>query len=310
MYVVAKVLWPTLFEGTRIPEGDEALQTTVRAVLDAVSREHSTREGIVEDARRVVERLRVFLRERDLVTLPDPDRLAIIVMPEFQAGVSTAYLDPAPPLEPEGRSFYAVEPLPSTATDAEVESRLREYNTYMLDILSIHEGYPGHYLQLEHSNRFPSRIRKIFSSGPMVEGWAVYTERMMVENGFGDGNLKLKLNQLKFYLRAVTNALIDQGLHADAMSEETALELMMKGAFQEANEAAGKLRRAQVTSTQLSTYFVGFQEVQSLRDDVEKAEGANFSLKSFHDRFLSQGSPPVRVIRDFILSKPKELEAE
>jgi uncharacterized protein (DUF885 family) len=313
MYVLSKALWPLLFEGTALPQGDEALRTTVRAVIDAVSREHSTREGIVDDAREVIGRLRDFLRERDLVTLPDPDRLSIIVMPEFQAGVSTAYLDPAPPLEPAGRSFYAVEPMPSSASDAEVESRLREYNSYMLDILSIHEGYPGHYVQLEHSNRFPSRIRRIFSNGPMVEGWAVYTERMMVENGWGGGNPKLKLNQLKFYLRAVTNALIDRGLHVDGMSEEAALDLMMQGAFQEANEAVGKLRRAQVTSTQLSTYFVGFQEVQSLREDVERAEsaegaegttGPGFSLKSFHDRFLSQGSPPVRVIRDVILPKP------
>ena len=137
-----------------------------------------------------------------------------------------------------------------------MESRLREYNNYMLKILSIHEGYPGHYVQLEYSNRYPSKIRKILGNGPMIEGWAVYTERMMVESGFGEFDPRLKLNQLKFYLRAVINALIDQGLHFGEMDEKGALSLMIDGGFQERNEAESKLVRAQITSTQLSTYFV------------------------------------------------------
>ena len=296
MHQVAKGLWPTCFPGQSLPEGPDALQKTVSAVLDQVAREHSTRQGIVDDAVRTVNDLKAFIRAKDLLDLPQPDRLSIIVMPEFQAGVSTAYLDPAPPLEPAGKSFYAIEPLPSSWSEAEVESRLREYNSQMLKILSIHEGVPGHYVQLEYSNRYPSRIRRVLSNGPMVEGWAVYTERMMVESGFGGGDPRLKLNQLKFYLRAVTNALLDQGLHFGDLTDEAAMSLMVEGAFQEPNEAKGKLVRAKVTSTQLSTYFVGYQEIKSLRDALMKAEGEKFSLKEFHQRFLSRGSPPVRVI--------------
>jgi uncharacterized protein (DUF885 family) len=296
MHQVAKGLWPTCFPGQPLPEGPDALSKTVSAVLDRVSREHSTRQSIVADARKTVDDLKAFIRAKDLLALPDPDNLNVIVMPEFQAGVSTAYLDPAPPLEPGGKSFYAIEPLPTSWSEAEVESRLREYNSQMLKILSIHEGVPGHYVQLEYSNRYPSRIRRVLSNGPMVEGWAVYTERMMVESGFGGGDPRLKLNQLKFYLRAVTNALIDQGLHFGDLTDEAAMKLMVEGGFQEPNEAKGKLVRAKVTSTQLSTYFVGFQEIFAMREAVMRAEGERFSLKDFHQRFLSRGSPPVRVI--------------
>jgi uncharacterized protein (DUF885 family) len=298
MLEVAKALWPSYFPGTPPPSGPDALDATVRAVLDEIALEHSTRESIVGDVKRTVEDLRRFLREKPILALPEPDRCEIIVMPEFQAGISTAYLDSAPPLEPAGRSFFAIEPMPASAAAEEVESRLREYNLHMLVILAIHEGYPGHYVQLEYSNRFPSKIRKVLGNGPFIEGWAVYTEKMMVESGFAGGDPRLKLSRLKFYLRAVVNARIDQGLHAGGMTESEALDLMMKGAFQEENEAKSKLVRAQVTSTQLSTYFVGFQEVQSLREEVEKAEGPKFSLERFHERLLSLGSPPVRVVRE------------
>ncbi len=303
MLEVALSLWPKYFPGSAPPSGPDAVTATVRAVLDKVSQEHSTRESLVRDARETVEDLRAFLRPGQLVALPEPDRCNVIEMPEFQAGVSVAYLDPAPPLEPDGKSFYAIEPLPSSFGDEEAESRLREYNTHMLKVLSIHEGYPGHYVQLEYSNRFPSKIRKVLSNGPMVEGWAVYTEQMMVANGYGGGDPRLRLNQLKFYLRAVTNALLDQGLHCGEMGEDQAIAKMIGGAFQERNEATGKLVRAQVTATQLSTYFVGFQEIFSLYADMRGRESSAFSLKRFHERFLSHGSPPVRVIRRAMLGE-------
>lgn len=301
MLEVARGLWPTYFAGKPLPEGPDALRETVRAVLGRIADEHSTRDSIVADARKVVEDLRRFIREKGLVPLPEPDRCNLIVMPEFQAGVSTAYLDPAPPLDQSGKSFYAIEPFPSSWSEAEVMSRLREYNSHMLKILSIHEGYPGHYVQLEASNRYPSRIRKVLGNGPMIEGWAVYTERMMVEAGFAGGDPRLRLSRLKFYLRAVTNALLDRGLHCEKMTDEAALKLMTEEAFQEENEAKGKLVRAKVTATQLSTYFVGYQEIAALREELERVQGSGFSLPRFHEQFLSQGSPPVRVIRQALL---------
>ncbi|MBI3846515.1 MAG: DUF885 domain-containing protein, partial [Planctomycetes bacterium] len=172
MFEVAKSLWPTYFPETTLPSGPNAINETVKAVLDRVCAEHASRETLVRDARATIDEIRAFLRTSHLVTLPDPDRCNVIEMPEFKAGVSVAYLDPAPPLEPNGASFYAIEPLPSSFSDADAESRLREYNRHMLKILSIHEGYPGHYVQLEASNRFPSKIRKVLSNGAMVEGWA------------------------------------------------------------------------------------------------------------------------------------------
>lgn len=303
MYRVAKELWPTYFAGRPLPTGENALQETTRAIVDRIADERATRETIVADARRAVEELRAFIREKDLLALPEPDRCRIIVMPEFRAGVSTAYLDPAPPLDPDGQSFYAIEPIPRDWPEEKVESRLREYNDHMLKVLSIHEGYPGHYVQLEYSNRHPSKIRRVLGNGPMIEGWAVYSELMMAEAGFAGFDPRFRLSRMKFYLRAVINALIDQGLHFGEMDDAAALALMIDGGFQERNEAEGKLIRAKVTSTQLSTYFVGFQEVYSLREEVKAREGERFSLKGFHERFLSQGSPPVRVIRAALLGE-------
>src|SRR5205085_4972274 len=165
-------------------------------------------------------------------------------MPEFQRGFSTAYLNPAPPLDALAASVYAVSPPPRDWDARRVTSYLEEYNRHMLHILSIHEGYPGHYVQLEYSNRHPSLIRRVLSSGVFAEGWAVYTEQMMLDQGFGNGDLALRLNQLKWYLRAVANAVLDFKMHCTNMTDREALEFLTKRAYQSEGEAIAKIIRA------------------------------------------------------------------
>jgi uncharacterized protein (DUF885 family) len=179
-----------------------------------------------------------------------------------------------------------------------------EYNTRSIDNLTIHEAMPGHYLQLTHSNRYKSPLRAVLASGPFIEGWAVYTERMMVEQGFMDGDPLMHLIQLKWYLRTIGNAILDQAVHVDGMSREDAMHLLTHDTFQEEREAAGKWVRVQLTSAQLPTYFVGVQEHLALREEARKKWGKTFTLKRYHDTVLSFGSPPVHYARELLLDLP------
>jgi uncharacterized protein (DUF885 family) len=225
----------------------------------------------------------------------------IIIMPEFRRGVAVAYLDPPGPLDNDQPAFYAVAPLPDDWTDEQAESFLREYNLLSLQDLTIHEGVPGHYLQIALSNRYPSPLRSVLWSGPFVEGWAVYAEEMMIENGYMDGDPLMKLINLKWYLRTITNAIIDSAIHVDGMTREAAMKLMVEGGFQEEREAAGKWVRAQLTSAQLSTYFVGYLEHIEMREAVREKWGDDFTLRRYHDQALSYGSPPARFVRALML---------
>jgi uncharacterized protein (DUF885 family) len=225
-------------------------------------------------------------------------------MPEFQRGIALAYCDSPGPLETNQPTFYAVSPPPAAWTDQQVLSHLREYNTRAIDVLTIHEAMPGHFLQLAHSNRYEGQLRHLFQSGVFVEGWAVYTEWMMCEQGFRDHDPLFKLTTLKWYLRDVTNAILDQAVHVDGISRSAAMRLMVEDAFQEEREAAAKWIRAQLTSAQLTTYFVGYLEHVALRREAEELWGDNFRLQSYHDKVLSFGSPPPQFVRALLLEQP------
>lgn len=278
-------------------------QAAIVAALAIAGAERTPRDGMVDFARQTLRETTDFVRAGDFVTVPE-EPLEIIVMPEFQRGVSVAYLDAPGALDKGMRTFYAVSPIPADWTEAQVESFLREYNTRSIANLTIHEAMPGHYLQLAHSNRYPSTLRAMLGSGPFIEGWAVYAERVMHEQGFRAGDPLMRLVQLKWYLRAITNAIMDSAIHVDGMSEKEAMRLMVETGFQEEREAAGKWVRARLSSTQLSTYFVGYQEHSDLRAEAERRLGAKFDLKAHHDRVLSFGSPPVRLVRALMFDEP------
>jgi uncharacterized protein (DUF885 family) len=304
MYEVAKEVYLQSHPYTAFPDlPDEAYkQVIIRAALEQAYQELPPRDGIVDIAKQQLQQATDFVVENNIVTMPD-DPLEIIIMPEFQRGVAVAYLDPPGPLDQGQAAFYAVAPLPADWTDEQVESFLREYNIYSIQDLTIHEGVPGHYLQLALSNRYPSTLRAVLWSGPFVEGWAVYAERVMIDAGYLDNDPLMRLINLKWYLRAVTNAIIDSAIHVDGMTREEAMRLMIEGGFQEEREAAGKWTRAQLTSAQLSTYFVGYQEHIEMRQAVEAAWGEEFTLRRYHDQALSYGSPPVKYVRALILGE-------
>ena len=285
---------------------DEAhKQETIQGALELAYADKPARDAVVKTARESLVEIEAFVRKRDLITIPD-DPIEIIIMPEFERGVSVAYCDSPGALDVGQKTFYAVAPLPGDWTDKQVDSFLREYNRRSIHNLSVHEAIPGHFLQLAHSNRYPSLLRAVLSSGVFIEGWAVYTEQMLADEGYMNSDPLMKLITLKWYLRGIANAIIDQAIHAGGMSEEEAMRLMTVTTFQEEREAAGKWIRAQLTSTQLSTYFVGYQEHRDLRQEVEKIRGDGFSLKKYHDQVISYGSPPVRFVRSLLLDLPVE----
>lgn len=305
--VVARQLWSRYFPRQPLPADDETgRHYRVAQVIAAVSREHGAPEALVTDARATVDRIKDFIRERDILRLPEPDRCQVIEMPEFKRGNSLAYMESAPPLEPAASSFYAVSPPPADWSVDRVRSFLEEYNQHMLQVLTIHEAYPGHYVQLEYSNRSPSLIRRVLQSGVFVEGWAVYTEQMMLDQGYGDGDLRVRLMQLKFYLRAVANAILDHKMHCAAMSDDEALKFLTEGAFQSEGEARLKIIRAKQSSTQLSTYFVGRMAHYRLRQQIQRELGEQFDLGRYHEAVIAHGSVPTKYLPELVRERLKQ----
>ncbi|WP_277381532.1 DUF885 domain-containing protein [Stenotrophomonas maltophilia] len=284
---------------------DEQQQKAIEAALELAYADKPARDKVVDDAKAALDQSTAFVREHDLMTLPDAP-VDIILMPEFQRGVAVAYCDSPGPLDKNLKTFYAVSPIPDDWNDKQVDSFLREYNSRMIHLLSIHEGTPGHYLEGWHSAKFPSTLRAVLRSGLFAEGWAVYTERMMQEQGYLDNDPLFHLVQLKFYLRTISNAILDQGVHVDNWDREKAMHLMTHDAFQQESEAAGKWVRAQLTSAQLPTYFVGAQEHFDTRKAMQDKLGDTFNLKAYHDQMLSYGAPPVRFARQLMLDQPIE----
>lgn len=281
----------------------EQQQKVITAALEKAYAEIPARDGIVDFAKKSLEVTTDFVRKHDLVTIPN-DPLDIIIMPEFQRGVSIAYCDSPGPLDVGQKTYYAVSPIPADWTEKQVGSFLREYNFRSIHDLTIHEAMPGHFLQIAHSNRSPRRLRALLASGTFIEGWGVYAEQLMSEEGFLDRDPLMRLIALKWYLRGIANAIIDQAIHVDGMNREEAMKLMVQDTFQEEREAALKWVRAQLTSTQLSTYFVGYQEHRDLRTAAEKTWADKFTLKRYHDGILSFGSPPVRFVKALLLNEP------
>jgi uncharacterized protein (DUF885 family) len=298
-YAVALPLYRSYFPALATPANLADRKQVIAKVLDKLSEKHPTNDTIVAVAAEALKQTTAFVRSRDLVTVPDQP-VKIIVMPEYNRGVAVAYCDAAGPLEKNGETFFAISPTPADWTAKRVESFFREYNDYMAQDLTIHEAMPGHYLQLAHSNQFkaPTPIRSLFRSGVFAEGWAVYAERVM--SGLGYGGPEVRMQQLKMRLRMTINAILDSKIHTAGMTEQEAMSLMMNEGFQEEGEAAGKWRRAALTSAQLSTYYVGAIQMDDLRRAYESKNQGTVNYKQLHDRMLSFGTPAPKYVREMM----------
>ncbi|MGO4551779.1 DUF885 domain-containing protein [Lysobacter sp. 2RAF19] len=307
MYGIARTVLKDKPNAPALPEAptDDQQQKAIEAALELAYADRPKREDVVAFAKQAVADATKFTREKQLVTVPDAP-VKVILMPEFQRGVSVAYCDSPGPLDKGLDTYYAISPIPDDWTAAQVDSFLREYNSRMIHLLSIHEAMPGHYLEGAHSGENKDLLRGVLRSGLFAEGWAVYTEDMMADAGYMNNDPLFRLVQLKFYLRTIGNAILDQGVHVENWSREQAMDLMIRQTFQQEREAAGKWVRAQLTSAQLPTYFVGASEHFDLRKAWEAKQGAKFNAKAYHDQVLSYGAPPVRFVSELMLDKPIE----
>ena len=288
------------------PVSEEREYRIISAVLNKISDERPQPDQLIDVAKADVEEAKQFIREHKIVTLSSRDNLKVIPTPEFMRGIySVAGFHGAPPLEPTAEAQYWVTPIDPKMPEAKVESKLREYNNYALKWLTLHEALPGHYVQGEHADDVqpPWRrvLRNLFGNGPYVEGWAEYGADVMTQAGFDDFSQKFLLVRKKIWLRAVVNTILDVRLQTMNMTDQQALDLMMKDAFQTQAEAEGKLKRAKLSSTQLPTYFVGTQQWWALRHKYQAAKGNSFTLEEFHDRALDQGPLPIEYLEKIIL---------
>ena len=273
--------------------------TKIGMMIDRLSANHVPRDQFLPEIRRQIPVLQDWVVQNKLLTL-DPKRpLEIRETPLYKRGIAGAGIDAPGPYRPQERTYYNVTPLDGLTPEM-AESTLREYNHWILQILNIHEAIPGHYAQLVYANKSPSLIKSLFGNGAMVEGWAVYSERMMLESGYGGNTPEMWLMYSKWNLRVVTNTILDYSVHVLGMTEAQALDLLTRQAFQNRAEAQEKWNRVKVSSVQLTSYFSGYSDIMDLREERKQALGERFVLKDFHEQFLSYGSAPVPMIRELM----------
>ena len=276
-----------------------------RALADAADRAYVDRDTVVPRIRHALDRATRFVRDHDLLTLPDQP-VDVGDMPRIHRGVAVAYCDAPGALEAAPlRTFVAVAPPPEDWAPERVQSFLREYNGDLLHDLAIHEAMPGHVVQLARARAADaSLVRRLAPSGVFIEGWAVYAEELLADRGYAPdddprAHLRMRLQQLKMQARATLNAILDARVHGGDIDELAAIELLRRRGFQEEAEAAGKWRRALLTAAQLPTYFVGWRGVRQLVDDLRVLH-PDWSDRQLHDLVLDHGSLGPRHLRTLL----------
>lgn len=293
MAKLANELWPKYMGNASKPADSLRL---IRAVIDKISLKHVHRDSFQTAIEKQIPELTEFVKQKDLIYLDPTKPLVVRKEPAYMAGVAGASISAPGPYDKNANTYYNVGSL-NGWTPERAESYLREYNSYALQILNIHEAIPGHYAQLVYSNQSPSIIKSVLGNGAMVEGWAVYTEIMMLENGYGNNSPEMWLMYYKWNLRVTCNTILDISVHTRNMSKDDAMHLLVDEAFQQQAEAEGKWRRVSLTQVQLCSYFTGYWEIFEFREELKKTMGDQFNLKEFHEKFLSYGSAPVKYIR-------------
>jgi uncharacterized protein (DUF885 family) len=305
MTVLTKKLWPKYMKTATMPANENE---AIKALIGEIAKTHVSRDKFQSEIERQIPILTAFVKTKNLLYMDPSKPLVVRKEPEWMAGVAGASISAPGPYDKDGDTYYNVGSLAAYSPEG-AESFLREYNKYILQVLNIHEAIPGHYAQLVYNNQSPSLVKSIFGNGAMVEGWAVYTEKMMLEEGWAknteiNGQVEedeMWLMYSKWHMRVVCNTILDYSVQNLNMSKEAGMNLLMNEAFQEKSEAEGKWRRATLTQVQLCSYFSGFSEIYALRDELKQKQGKDFDLKKFHETFLGFGSAPVSEIRKMML---------
>jgi uncharacterized protein (DUF885 family) len=288
-------------KSTRDEMAKLAAPKTVKQVLDDIAKQHATPDTYIAEAKKALEQATAFVKEKDLLTLPSRGNLEVVETPVFMRGIyGVGGFNAAPALEPQLGAFYWVTPIPKTWPKDRIDSKLREYNKYGIEELTIHEAMPGHYVQLEYANDVQPKsrrlLRNVFGSGTYVEGWAVYAQQLMTDEGYMNNDPALRMTFYKQILRVLANTILDIRLQTMGMTDQQALDLMINDTYQEKEEATAKLQRAQLSSCQLPTYYSGWKGWVEVRDHYKQRKGSAFMLKEFHERALKESGVPLPVL--------------
>ncbi|OKS87738.1 DUF885 domain-containing protein [Mucilaginibacter polytrichastri] len=296
----SKQLWPKYFGKAAMPTDTLEL---IGKMIDTLSAKHVQPDEFQSAISAQIPKLTAFVKSKDLLYIDPSKPLVVRKEPAYMAGVAGASVTSPGPYDKTGNTYFNVGSL-SGWPAAKAESYLREYNQYILQILCIHEAIPGHYTQLVYANKSPSLIKSILGNGAMIEGWAVYTEQMMLENGYGNNEPEMWLMWYKWNLRSVCNTIVDYSVHTGTMTKEQVVKMLTHEAFQQQAEADNKWKRVSVTSVQLTSYYSGYKEIIDLREAYKKKVGDKlFKLKDFNEKFLGYGSAPVKYISELMLKK-------
>lgn len=298
MATISKKLWAKYMDKQPMPDND--LEIT-KLVIAKLSEQHTSPDSFQIAIENQFPQLLDFIKKKELIYIDPSKPLVVRKEPAYMQGVAGVSISAPGPYDKNGNTYYNVGSMASYTKDA-AESYLREYNKYILQILNIHEAIPGHYTQLIYSNQSPSLIKSLFGNNAMIEGWAVYTERMMMENGYDDSP-EMWLMYYKWHLRSVCNTILDISVHTKEMKKEDAINFLVNEAFQQQAEAENKWRRVSVTQVQLCCYFTGYSEIYDFREELKSKQKDAFKLKEFHEKFLSYGSAPVKNIRSLMLTE-------
>jgi uncharacterized protein (DUF885 family) len=285
-----------------------AAPDTVERALDRIAKKHATPETYFDEAKADLAEATAFVRDRHFVPLPSRSNLQVIPTPEFMRGIyGVGGFSPAPPLEPKLGAYYWITPIPKDWPAARIESKLREYNFYGLKILTVHEAMPGHWLQAEYAGRLSPEdrraLRAVYGSVPYVEGWAVYATEYMIADGYYKNDPGMQLNWYKQLLRVISNTILDIRLQTMNMTEAEALELMIRDTYQEKEEAVAKYQRAQLSSSQLPAYFIGWSAWRRLREDAQRSGGVGWNESRFHEAALEPGAIGMDSLRALMLKQ-------
>ena len=302
MFAITNQLWSKYLIGKKMPKNK---LEAIKMMIDKISLHHVKADSFQAAIEHQIPLLIEFIKQKDLIYIDPSKPLVVRKEPAYMAGVAGASISAPGPYDKNGNTYYNVGGL-SGWDKEQAESYLREYNDYILQILNIHEAIPGHYTQLVYANQSPSIIKAILGNGAMIEGWAVYTERMMLENGYGNNEPEMWLMYYKWNLRTTCNTILDYGVHVNNLSKDEAMHLLIDEAFQQKTEAEGKWKRVSVTQVQLCSYFTGYTEIYEFREELKKKMGDKFNLKQFHEKFLSYGSAPVKYIKQLMLADLKK----
>jgi uncharacterized protein (DUF885 family) len=270
-------------------------------VMKALSDDHPTEQDLIPSARRTIEKIRRFLVDKKIVTIPSEVRPTIAETPPFARNGSFASMDTPGAYETKAtEAFYYVTPPEKDWSAEQKEQHLRLFNAPVMQLITIHEAFPGHYIQFLYAKQYPTKTRKLAACGSNAEGWAHYCEQMAVEEGYGDGDLKIRLAQLSEALLRDCRYLVGIKLHTQGMTVEVGAKVFENEGYQEPSSAYEEARRGAYNPTYLY-YTLGKLQIYKLRQDYKKAKGQNFRLETFHNEFVRQGGLPIKLIRKILL---------